>query len=81
MGLEANLSGVFTGGAAVTPHDTNLLARPAKSLYIGGTGAVKVTTQDGTDLTFAAVAVGFFPVRCIRVFSTGTTATNIIAVY
>lgn len=81
MGLEGNLNSVFTGGAAVTPNDGADLARIAKSLYVGGTGAIKVTTQDGTDLTFAAVAVGFFPVRVKRVWSTGTTATSIIAVY
>lgn len=68
------------GGAAVTPADGADIATQG-TLYVGGTGALKVTTSDGSVLTFAAVPVGFFPVKVKRVWATGTTATNIIAVY
>lgn len=65
---------------AVTPSDTDNLANDAdKGLYIGGTGAVHVTTSNGDDVTFAAVPVGILPVGVRRVHATGTTATNIIA--
>lgn len=64
----------------VTPSDTVDLTKPAhKGLYIGVSGAVRITTVGGSDVTFTAVPVGFFPVTAIRVWATGTTATNIIA--
>lgn len=71
-----------SAGFAVTPHDTNDLSVKGVSLYIGGTGNVKVVLSgDKSEVTFNSVAVGFFPVMVDRVFSTGTTATNIVAVY
>ena len=51
-------------------------------LYIGGAGNVKLTTSSGSDLTFNSLNAGtFVPVQTIRVWSTGTTATNIIALW
>lgn len=71
-----------SSGAAVTPHDTNNLTTEAsKGLYVGGTGNLRVMTADGTELTFNSVPVGLFPVAVKRVYSTSTTATNIVALY
>lgn len=68
--------------AAVTPHDTNALANFARALYVGGTGDVKLTTPGGSTVTFAGVPAGtILPVRAKVVFSTGTTATSIIAIW
>tara|TARA_R100001460_G_scaffold9049_2_gene22110 strand:+ start:485 stop:988 length:504 start_codon:yes stop_codon:yes gene_type:complete len=51
-------------------------------LYIGGAGNIKVTTIAGDEVTFVGVLQGtFFPVQVQKVFSTGTTATNIIALW
>jgi len=51
-------------------------------LYIGGAGNIKVTTVAGDIVTFSGVLAGsFFPVNILKVFSTGTTATNIIALW
>lgn len=67
-------------GAAVTPDNGVDLTDNARALYIGGTGAVKVTTVGGDDLTFTAVQAGsLLPVAVRRVWATGTTATTILA--
>ena len=67
-------------GAAVTPHDTNELSFVARALYIGGSGTVVLVTPAGTTLTFVGLSQGqTLSVRCKIVKSTGTTATNIIA--
>ena len=76
-------------GASVTPSDTTDVPSVGGDgsknngcvLYVGGTGALKVTTAGGSILTFAAVSVGFFPVQVVRVWSTGTDATDIIALW
>ena len=79
-GKYMSLSAPASGGAAITPHDTNEII-PTRALYIGVSGHVKVTTVEGIDLTFSNVPVGILPVRCKKVFSTGTTATNIVSMW
>lgn len=67
--------------AAVTPHDTNRIS-PTRGLYVGVSGDVKVIMLDGTTVTFTGLAAGVIhPITCVLVCSTGTTATNIVALY
>ena len=64
---------------AITGNDSTALTKSTRSIYVGGSGNIKVTTVDGTTVTFnGAVAGSIIPVRVKRVFSTGTTATNLI---
>lgn len=67
--------------AAVTPSDSVNLSQPSV-IYVGGAGNVKVTTAQGSDVTFTGVLGGtVLPVQVIRVWSTGTTATTMTAVF
>ena len=67
--------------AVVTPSDTADQGN-VRGLYIGGAGNVSVVTAAGDPCLFKAVPVGLIlPVRCTKVRSTGTTATNIVALY
>lgn len=51
-------------------------------LYVGVTGDVKVKTTAGNDVVFTGVPAGsFMPVQVKQVFATGTTATNIVALW
>ena len=51
-------------------------------LYVGVTGDVKVKTAAGNDVVFTGVPAGsFMPVQVTQVFATGTTATNIVALW
>lgn len=65
----------------VTPSDTEDLSATARALYIGTTGNVRLTTVSGRVVTFATVPVGILPVGAQRVWSTGTTASNIVALW
>lgn len=77
--------------AAVTPSDSTLVGgngnaqqvNGTRYLYVGGTGDVTVDTVGGeTSITFKAVPVGtLLAIRAIRVHATGTTATNIVAMW
>lgn len=63
---------------SITPADS-LLQQPARALYIGGTGNVRIKDGAGGDVTFNNVAAGsILPVMATQVYSTNTTATNII---
>ena len=55
-------------------------------VYVGGgSGAnqdIKVTTAAGNDIVFSFFPKGgFLPVQCVRVWSTGTAATNVVALW
>lgn len=73
---------------SVTPSDTVGLPVQVEGqeicplLYIGGAGDVAVETAGGDTVTFVGLLAGsFFPVHVRKVKSTGTTATNIVAVW
>lgn len=75
----ANATVAAHSATAVTPSDATII--PAtRALYIGVTGniAVKMADDENT-ITFSNVPVGIFPIQVIQVLSTGTTATNIVA--
>lgn len=69
------------GAVAVTPSDSDALATTT-ALYIGVAGDVTVDLKDrGTSVTFKAHPVGYLFARVKRVYATGTTATDILALY
>ena len=79
---SANSSGMTGPGDdafTVTPSDTVDFTVMARALYVGTTGNVVVVTRGGTTLTFSSVPAGMIiPIRCSRVNSTNTTASNIV---
>lgn len=68
---------------AITPSDTvdepDLLIR----IWVGSTGAIKVDTEAGDTVVFAAVPVGVFDIglRIKRVYATGTAASSMIGIW
>ena len=72
-----DLKGIATGGVAITPSNTG--THEYEGLFIGVGGDIKVDMVDGSTPTFLNVGNGMFlPIAVKRVYSTGTTATNII---
>lgn len=71
----------FTKAAAVTLHDSTLLTPgfTVKALYVGGAGNLKVTLN-GVAVTFTAVPAGtILPIGPSLVWSTGSTASSVVA--
>lgn len=80
----SNITGPACGVFAVTPSDSADLTAVTRGLYVGVSGDVVVVPAygDGTAVTFKTVPAGMIlPVMAIRVKATGTTATNILAMY
>ena len=72
----------FKNSAAITLHDTDELSNYADAIYVGVGGDVKLTTVLDTTTTFKNVAAGStLYVACKLVFSTGTTATDLVALW
>lgn len=67
---------------AVVPSDVNNLARLTRGVYVGATGNLHVLMGSGQEITFTDIAAGVIhPIEIIRVYATGTTATNIVALW
>lgn len=69
---------------AVTPSDSADIAQ-CRALWVGGAGNLAIrsfdpNSQNSGSVTFVSVPAGtLLPVKTTRVFATGTTATNIVA--
>lgn len=78
---------VYDYAEAITPSNSVNLDWPTEGIYVGGAGtvvAVQVhpTTGTPTAATYVGVAAGsILPIRAVRVNSTGTTATSLLALY
>jgi hypothetical protein len=70
----------YTQGVAVTPSDTvNIPTGKTRALWVGGVGNVRAI-MGGVEVNFLAVPAGtLLKIVCTRVNTTGTTATNIVA--
>ena len=83
MAIEPNTRGSnpAENAAGVTPHDTNDITKGARALYVGTTGNIKMITAGGDTGTLKSVPAGaIITVRVKRVFSTGTSASNIVSI-
>ena len=80
--------------AAVTPSDTAnipnislqsgdpVTSSSACALFVGTGGTLVVRTAGGDDVTLLNIADGtFLPIQVVRVFATGTTAADILALW
>lgn len=71
--------------AAVTPSDSVGLVDITRYVYVGGTGDLAVVMADDpaqAAVLFKAVPVGsLLPIAVSLIKATGTTATNIVAMY
>ena len=78
---HANNTVAAHGAAAIVPNDSTVLP-VSRSLYIGTGGNIKVTMADGQAVTFSNVVGGsILPIQTQVIWSTGTTASNILALY
>ena len=70
------------GALAITPSDSHTFASPV-SVYVGVAGNVSVDpVNGGSAVVFVGLPAGsMVPCRVNCVNATGTTATNLIAVY
>lgn len=67
------------GAEAITAHDTDQLDFATRAIYVGGAGNIRVDMVSDDTVTFNGVVAGtILPIRVRKVYSTGTTATNLI---
>lgn len=71
------------GAFAINISDSNNLSIITRAIYIGGAGQMKVDMYNaGTAILFSGLVAGMLlPIRVVKVYSTETTATQIIGLY
>ena len=74
----------LTAARAITPSDSADLAspiRPSRSIYVGSGGDLRVKfLDDDNPVTLVGVPGGsLLPLEVTRVYSTGTTASSLVA--
>jgi hypothetical protein len=79
-GHSQNLIAPPASAVEVTPSDTADLAFATRAIYVGTAGNLKARMLDGTEVTLSNVQAGCqYAMRVDRIFSTGTTASGIVA--
>jgi len=69
------------GAVVITPSDVTTFP-VTRALYVGTAGNITVRMADGQDsIQFTNVPVGVLAVQVDKVYSTGTGASGIIALY
>lgn len=84
--IPSGIAGIVSPSAVwrdVAPNDNaDLTDGRCRAVYIGGAGNLKALDNHGNAITFYSVAAGsILPIRVKRVYSTGTTATHLVALY
>lgn len=65
--------------SSVTPNDSTNF-EPTRGIYAGASGDLHVLMANGDEATFVGLAAGVVhPLSVVRVYSTSTTATGILA--
>ena len=81
-GAFGPISGPVSNATELTLHDTNELTYVTRAVYVGGAGDLKVTMQNGTEVSFVGVLAGtVLPIRCHIVWDTGSSATSVVALW
>ncbi len=78
---SAGLESPATQAYAVTPDDGADLPMACRALNVATGGTIRITTVGGDTTTITVGQGNAFPLRCQRVWATGTTATGIVALY
>lgn len=81
----ANLESIrpAPNGYPITPSNTTDLPTPTKAIYVGNAGDVAVDfVTSGTNVVIKnATAGSVLPFQVKRVYATGTSATNLVALF
>lgn len=68
--------------AFAAKSDTVDLTNATRAIYTGSGGSIKVDLVGSGTVTFTSVPAGtLLPIRVKRLYSTGTTATDVIGLY
>lgn len=66
---------------AVVPSDSEYLEFVSRAFYVGTGGTITFETKGGQVVTMVVQSGQVIPIRIVRVFATGTTASDILTMW
>ncbi len=67
---------------SVTPNDAVDITHTSRAIYVGVSGDITVHMADETTaVVFKSVPAGILPVRVDRILATGTSASDLVALW
>lgn len=85
--VDAKRRQVISGGRVenafvITPSDVDDLPHPTVAIYVGIAGNIKLDLIGGDTITLTNLAAGaWHPISATKVYTTDTTATEIVGAY
>lgn len=79
--VQQDTSSAFSAVAVDVSSTDQSLAAGCRGLFVGTTGNIKVDMPNASGITFSNVPAGIFTVQVTKVYNSGTTASNIVALY
>jgi len=82
--VDSNTQLSLSADIMASGEDYTIYASPETNgcvLYVGTSGSLKVKMASGNVVTFSSIPAGFQPIHVLQVYSTGTSADNIIALW
>jgi len=79
--IYADGTGPAIRWSAIAPHDTAALDPMPRALFVGIGGTLALEDRTGSVVVWTVMDGQFLPVSPLRIRATGTTATNIIALW
>lgn len=81
-GASSGVAGPAANAVAVTPNDTTDLGFVTRAIFCGGAGTIAVNmAATGANVSFTVAAGQILPIRVARILATGTSATNVVALW
>lgn len=81
-GNGLNDSGPAANIVPIVPDDTDPLPHVTRGILVNGAGDMAVTDAGGNTTTITDIVAGsLLPIQVVKVFATGTTATDLFALY
>lgn len=75
-------NGPALGAFYITPSNSANATHTTRAIYVGGAGNLKVTTYNGEVIMFTGLLAGnYYPIVATKVWSSDTSATNLIGLY
>jgi hypothetical protein len=80
------VNGSGQGASVITPSDTDNISFPSGTpytlnVYVGVTGNLAAVMANGQVVLYENIPVGFHDLSVVRINSTNTTATKLVAIY
>lgn len=79
--VQRDISSAFGAVPVDVSAADQALPAGCRGLYIGTTGDVKIDMPNATGIVFPNVPVGILTVQATNIYNSGTTASDIVALY